>query len=55
MEIAAANDGGEVEIAIRGIVHGVAEDSAFLRGEENGAIYLRVSGGGDGEEYAFEI
>jgi hypothetical protein len=55
LEITAADNCGKIKIAIRRIVHGIAENSQALRFKENGAIDGGVRGCGDCEECALEI
>jgi hypothetical protein len=55
LEITAADDCGKIKIAIRRIVHGIAENSQALRFKENGSIDGGVGGCGDCEECAPEI
>jgi hypothetical protein len=40
---------------VRRIIDGVAEDSAFLRSQEDSAIHGSTTGGGDGEKNVAEI
>jgi hypothetical protein len=55
LEIAAADDGWEIKIAVGRIVDGIAEDTALLRREEDGAIHGAICRGGDREKNTFEI
>jgi hypothetical protein len=55
LEIAAADNGGEIKIAVRRIVDGVAKDSAFLGREEDFMIHGAATSGGNGEKNLAEI
>ena len=55
LEITAADDCGKIKIAIRRVVHGIAENSQALSFKENGAIDGGVGSCGDCEECAPEI
>jgi len=55
LELAAADDGGVVEIAKRGDVDDVAEDAALAGFAVNGAVDFGGVGCGDDEEDVVEI
>jgi hypothetical protein len=55
LQIAATHNSGKIKIAVRRIVHGIAEDAATLGFEENGAIDGRVGSRRNGEKNASEI
>lgn len=55
LEIAAADDSGEIKVAVRRIVHRIAEDAQTLGFDKYGAIDQSIGRGGDGQERAGKI
>jgi hypothetical protein len=55
LQVSAANDGGEVEVAERRVIDGVAEDAGCGGFGEDGAVDGRVVGGGDDEESSGKV
>jgi hypothetical protein len=55
LQVAAADNRREVEVAERRVVDGVAKDALLCSLGENGAVNRRVVGGGDDEEGSSEV
>src|SRR6185437_16082454 len=55
LEVAARDDGAEIEVAVGRVVNGIAEDVSLNGGVVNGGVYGRVVGCGNDEEGVVEI